>query len=335
MTNENFLLLQRLKSDLLVYAQKLNPADDTVLLVELRSEQLENHSFLDDRIFHPEMAFEWVPWGDFESEVSQLAAAAPSYIFHIGHCGSTLLSRLVAAATGTQALREPLPLRLFAANQVESVIDWLDEGETSRRLSLFENAWARGEAATAVKATSMCTNLLNFVDSDAGIVFIYQPAETHLAVILAGENAMQDLAGFGRNRHMRLAAMTDDLPPLEGMSVGELAAMTWLAEVSTASLALTKREALRLNFDEFLQRPGELLASSCEALGFETDRERCEAAVGGPIMRTYSKAPEHAYGPKLRDDIIADSKRRNAEEIAKGMQLIERLRSTTCGADWH
>jgi hypothetical protein len=329
------LLLQRLKSDPLVYAQKLNPAEDTVLLVELTGEQLASHSFLDDRIFHPEMAFEWVPWDDFESEASQLAGSAPSYIFHIGHCGSTLLSRLVAEATDSQALREPLPLRLFAANQVEPVIDWLDEDETGRRLALFEKTWARGERPVTVKATSMCTNLLHAVDKDSGIVFIYQPAETHLAVILAGENAMQDLAGFGRNRHMRLATLTDDLPPLEAMSAGELAAMTWLAEVSTASQALGERAALRLNFDDFLQRPGELLASSCEALGLEADSEHCEAAVGGPIMRTYSKAPEHAYGPKFRDDIIAESKRRNAEEIAKGMRLVERLRSTTCGADWH
>jgi hypothetical protein len=328
------LLLQRLNSDPLVYAQKLNPADDTVLLVELSPELLQSHSFLDDRIFHPDMPFEWVPWGDFESEASQLASAAPSYIFHIGHCGSTLLSRLVADATGTQALREPLPLRLFAANQVEPVIEWLDENETGRRLALLESTWARGAEVT-VKATSMCTNLLHAVDHGSGIVFIYQPAETHLAVILAGENAMQDLAGFGRNRHMRVASMTDDLPPLENMSVGELAAMTWLAEVSTASQALGERTAFKLNFDDFLQRPGELLASSCEALGFEANSERCEAAVCGPIMRTYSKAPEHDYGPKLRDDIIADSKRRNAEEIAKGMALIERLRSTTCGADWH
>ena len=202
------------------------------------------------------------------------------------------------------------------------------------RLRLFERSWARGERPTIVKATSLCTNLIGDVASASRVVFLYQSAETHLAVLLAGENTMQDLVGFGRNRYLRLAAITDDLPPLDAMGAGELAALTWLAEVSSAAQALEQRTAFRLDFDEFLESPGQLLEKTCEGLGLETTAEQCSKAVAGPTMRTYSKAPEHAYGPKLRDDIIAESKRRNAEEIAKGMKLIERLRPTTCGADW-
>jgi hypothetical protein len=92
---------------------------------------------------------------------------------------------------------------------------------------------------------------------------------------------------------------------------------------------------MSLDFDKFLASPAELLEQACHALGLETTAGQCAAAVAGPIMRSYSKAPEHAYGPRLRDDIIADSKRRNADEIAKGMRFIERFRPTTCGADWH
>ena len=327
-------LQDRFGDDPRIYPQKLVPAEDKVLLVELSEDALQNHSFLDDRIFHPDMPFEWLHWSEFEALAGALPERAPSYIFHIGHCGSTLLSRLVAEATDTQALREPLPLRVFAINRAQRVVDWLDEEETRRRLRLFERSWARGGCPTTVKATSMCTNLVSEVDPKSPVAFVYQAAETHLAVLLAGENTMQDLAGFGQNRHARVAAMTEELPPVESLSGGELAALTWLAEISSAAQALEQRAAFRLDFDEFLASPAELLEKTCGALGLETTAEQCSAVVSGPTMRSYSKAPEHAYGPKLRDDIIADSRRRNADEIAKGMRFVERFRPTTCGAGW-
>jgi hypothetical protein len=111
--------------------------------------------------------------------------------------------------------------------------------------------------------------------------------------------------------------------------------MTWLAEVSSGSRATKGRDVLKLDFDAFLQTPEECLADVCRALGLNATAESCTAAVAGPIMRSYSKAPEHAYDAKLRDDVIADSRQRNAAEIAKGMKLIDRFRSTTCGADWN
>jgi len=327
-------LLERFVDDPLIYPQKLVPAEDKVLLVELNESALRDHSFLDDRIFHADMPFEWLSWSDFELLAGKLPARAPSYIFHIGHCGSTLLSRLVAEATNSRALREPLPLRVFAINRAEGIVDWLNKEETRKRLRLFERAWARGERPTTVKATSMCSNLVSEVNEQSKVIFMYQPAETHLAVLLAGENSMQDLAGFSQNRHARLAAMTDGLPPLDSLGKGELAAISWLAEVASAAAALEQRSALSIDFNEFLASPAESLQQACDALGLETTTSQCAEAVAGPIMRSYSKAPEHAYGPRLRDDIIADSKRRNADEMTKGMRFIERFRPTTCGADW-
>ncbi len=327
-------LLSKLGDDPLVYAQKLNPVDDTVLLVELAAEVLHEHSFLDDRIFHPDMPFEWVPWKALEEAAATLPDRAPGYLFHIGHCGSTLISRLVAEASGTQALREPLPLRFLALNRVEVMADYLDASETARRLAILERSWARGAAATTVKATSLCTNLIATVNSVSPLAFIWQSAETHLAVILAGENAMQDLAGFGRNRYARLAALTDGLPNIEDMSIGELAGMTWLAEIATAQHELGKRDALRIDFDAFLADPASTLAKVCTGLGLDTSEERCDATVVGPIMGSYSKAPEYKYGAGLRAEIIADSKQRNAQELEKGMRLVERFRSSTCGAGW-
>jgi len=58
------------------------------------------------------------------------------FIFHAGHVGSTLLSRLLDEAEGVLSLREPLPLRTIAENFSEP------------RLDLLLRLWERGFANT-------------------------------------------------------------------------------------------------------------------------------------------------------------------------------------------
>jgi hypothetical protein len=42
------------------------------------------------------------------------------------------------------------------------------------------------------------------------------------------------------------------------------------------------------------------------------------------VLTRYSKAPEHAYTPELRADVLRESQRDNREEIRKGMRWLER-----------
>lgn len=318
-------LLENLTVDRFVFPHQLNLLSDSVLLVRLSEADLRDHSFLDERILRQGMNYEWLDWSKFAAAAEALPEKVPAYVFHVGHCGSTLLSRLICAATGTQALREPLPMRTIAFDQADGRAALLADDVQRARLRVFERVWTRGASKTVVKASSMCSNLMERVDSAASIAFIYQQAETHLAVTLAGENTLQDLRGFAQNRYRRLQESDIDMQPLAEFTVGELAALAWLTEVVSASRVLTRRTVATLDFDRFLEQPGDSLADVCRRLDLETGPERCRIALSGPIMRTYSKAPEHAYGPELRKDIIEDSRVRNGNEIARGMQWINVL----------
>jgi hypothetical protein len=56
-----------------------------------------------------------LPWHEVAAAVEQLdLRKCRAYIFHVGHAGSTLNSRLVGAHAGAFALREPKILRIFA-----------------------------------------------------------------------------------------------------------------------------------------------------------------------------------------------------------------------------
>ena len=80
---------------------------------------MKQASFLDARIFTRGQANRTLPWPEVESAIkaSQLAEGC-GFIFHIGHVGSTLLSRLVGAHRGAFSLREPAILRTFAQLKV-------------------------------------------------------------------------------------------------------------------------------------------------------------------------------------------------------------------------
>jgi len=318
-------LLDNLKIDRFVFPHQLDLMNDSVLLVRLSNADLRDHSFLDQRILRQGMTHEWLRWSEFEAVAQTLSKKVPAYIFHVGHCGSTLLSRLVCAATDTQALREPLPMRTIAFDQADGRAALLADDVLRARLHIFERVWARGPSKTVVKASSICSNLMERIDSAAPIAFVYQQPETHLAVTLAGENTLQDLRGFAQNRYRRLQERDIDMQPLAAFTVGELAALTWLTEAVSASRVLTRRMVATLDFDRFLEQPDDSLADVCRHLDLETGPERCRIALNGPIMRTYSKAPEHAYGPELRNEIIGDSRARNSNEIARGMRWINGL----------
>jgi hypothetical protein len=52
------------------------------------------------------------------------------------------------------------------------------------------------------------------------------------------------------------------------------------------------------------------------------------------VLTRYSKAPEYAYTPQVRAEILREARRDHREEIRKGMAwLDERARSDAAAAD--
>ena len=313
-------LFDDLPSDLGVFPHQYELTNDQVLLVRLAPDVLASASFLDQRILAPNTPGAWFAW----THVSRapLSTARPGYIFHMGHCGSTLLSRLISAVSGTAALREPLPLRVLASDAAEGGGSLLGLEKRKERLAFFEACWARGPAPVIVKATSMCTDLAaDIVAAGRRALFIYQTPALHLAALLAGQNTLIDLRGFAQMRHRRLNRFMD-ASPLASASLGELAAQVWLSEAAgAASVKGGKFDAV--NFENFLAAPQESLAKACGVFGFETTQDKISTALSGPIMKTYSKAPEHAFTAETRKQILADATRNHKTEIDRGLAYID------------
>ena len=312
--------LAPLAGDKNIFALQYDILRDHVLLVALEAEARAQASFLDERVLTPQTRGSWFPFSVVETALAAKSGAPHAYIFHMGHCGSTLISRLVAAATGAPALREPTPLRAFAIDQADARAGLLSGDALAKRLQVFEKIWARDGASAVVKATSICTGLFDRVAPAAQRIFLYQPPREHLAVLLAGDNALNDLRGFAQMRHRRLSALME-LAPLSAFRLGELAALTWVAE----AVAAIEHNAQCFSFPEFLQKPEEKLSDICAALGLAAPANQIAQATSGPIMRSYSKAPEHGYDGQLRARVINDALATHADEIRIGLQWMEKL----------
>lgn len=330
-------LLRRLPGSPDAYPQKIDFVSLTVLLVQFNAGAYRSASFLDDRILGPATKGAWLPF-DRVAEASRLVANARPlhFIFHTGHVGSTLVSRLLDETGAVLSLREPLPLRTLAdAHDILGLPDsLLSDAQFDLVLAMFMRLWARGYDATrsiVVKATSSAGRLavpILAAGERSRAIYMNLRAEPYLATLLAGQNSPIDLRGHGPERMRRLRSRSAaPLPALHALSIGELAAMSWIAESWTQREAVKRftGRVLALDFEAFL-------SSVVDSMGrilrhFELpgyDRYLSEVARS-PVLTRYSKAPEYAYTPAVRAEVLRDSRRRNRDEIRKGTDWLERL----------
>jgi len=82
---------------------------------------------------------------------------------------------------------------------------------------------------------------------------------------------------------------------------------------------------LWVDFETMLADPAAALAAQTAHFGLAPDAARVEALLAGPIMRQYSKAPDHGYSPDLRRELQAQAAADHGAEIAEAIAWVEAL----------
>lgn len=323
-------ILADVSESALLYPQKYDVERDSMFFIRMSREAYRKASFLDDRVLTPGMDGRWIDLADVERAARDVANPRPlHFIFHTGHVGSTLLSRLIDEVSGVLSLREPLPLRTLADLQD------MDSPKFEARLETFLMLWRRGFPHTThvvLKATSssgrLATRLLGATPISQA-VYLNLRAEPYLATLLAGANAMVDLGGFGAERARRLQKRFGLSPPsLASHSVGELAAMSWLAESLTRAetkAALGDR-VMALDFDSLLADLETSLSAVLAHFGIAAPADFLATIGKSPVLSRYSKAPEqYSYSPMMRAQLLRQARQEHAAELRKGMHYIEQF----------
>jgi hypothetical protein len=307
-----------------------DPATDQVTLIRLGEADYRQASFLDGRILSSRTPRRLISWQDLAAATAATKLKeAESYIFHIGHVGSTLLSRLLGIHPQVLGLREPAILRSLAQLDLAPLGHRpVSDADARVALKLLSRTF-RPEQHAIVKATSFVSELAAPILSQvsaAKAIFVFAPAETYLATILGAPNSPSEAHALAGSRLTRLhRRIGEPRWNLAALSVGEMVAMSWACEMTSLAAAaeVAGKRIVWLEVDALLQAPAEALASAFRHFGVGADKGQIDDIVSGPDLRRYAKAPEHAYDASLRRDVLEQARREQAEQISSGLRWLE------------
>ncbi len=237
---------------------------------------------------------------------ASLAQAAPpqqttAWIFHVAHCGSTLLARALEAVSTGLVLREPMALRQLAFAP--------DPARLRLVLAMLARRYG-GEEPTLVKANVPVNALLPAIaeaDPAAPAVFLHLGLEDYALAVLRSPQHR----GWVR----QIAAQFAGAVPGSGDATCLAALWLWQMRAFVAALDAMPN-AVTLDAERFYADPAATLAALAPRLGRSADPARIAGVAAGPLFTTYSKRPGTAFDNAARLERRAALAVELAEELA-------------------
>lgn len=302
--------------------QAIDPQARLCRLIAMDATAYRQASFLDDRMLATGGEVRLVRLDDVVDAGVALTDDRADWIFHIGHVGSTLVSRLLGELGSTHCLREP-----------RSVRDLLAFGDADRRAVALplRKLMGRGYADTGariVKATSFASEYADaLIGPTSRVLFLYASPRNYIASILAGPNSTVELRTLEPHRAARLKARGIDVGALSDDA--QRAAAAWMCEMLSLGAAA---EPLgdRARWFDFDQMLGDMHASlqQCAAhFRIEVASDQVAAVANGPLMRKYSKAMEYDYSPGLRRELLDEATADHGRSIDRAVAWLAKVAS--------
>ncbi len=248
--------------------------------------------------------------------VGALAQAIPKpaptgWIFHVAHCGSTLLARALDRLPTNLVLREPAALRQLALAP--------DQQRLALVMAMVSKRY-RTDMPTIVKANVpvnfLLADLVAF-DAHAPVIFMYLGLKDFVLATLRNE----------RHR-LWLKRVTSQLSAYLGdysaMSDAERTAALWLSQMHAFSAAIARlTNARSLDGEQFFAAPSHYLGLASRHLGVPMTSDEIEASVRGPLFATYSKIPEMPFTNETRLALRAALEPALASELGEARSWVE------------
>jgi hypothetical protein len=329
---ENMAMSEELLSSPDLFPFDIDITAGQIRIVRLSEATYQIESFLDQRVLTGTPVEFRIPVEDIGRE-DYPAAPHLNYIFHLGHVGSTLLSRVLGSGASVFSIREPLILRRLAGFEFElrtSFSPWpraLFNERLDTVLKLLARVYRPGQVSL-VKATSfvgeMAPLLMTRAPLARAILLIARP-QIFIAGILAGTASRAELAAVSGARIARLRHRFPDFGlKIDGLSEGELAALGWVTELLGLVEAHRRfpDRTLWVDFDEFLSSPRPRLEAILAHLNGGTDQNELAAILGSPDFGRYAKATEQAYDGSVRHRLIGEALVAHWDEVERGLAWI-------------
>lgn len=300
-------------------AQALDPAAGVVRLVAMGRDSYRAASFLDDRMLQAPVDAQLLPWPEVEAAMAGDLRHDARWIFHLGHVGSTLVSRLLGEIDGVLAIREPRLLRDLALSPAPVRAQYL--GPMPKLMSRTFGA----DEVALVKATSFVSEIApELVPPGERALLMHATPRHYIGGILAGENSIKELHALAPSRAERMKDRVGAFDPLDHAA---FAAAAWACEMTAleaAAEAMPDRQIAWADFDPMLDDMPAELGRAAGFFGVADDDTQLREIASGPLMSRYSKGPEYDYSAGLRRELIAEAIAANRAAIDDALAMLAR-----------
>ena len=256
-----------------------------------------------------------------------------NFVFHVAHCGSTLLARALDHSSDLLVYREPAPLRQLAVEFASSTDNTPDNARWHNRLRLVSGLLGRRfepTQAAVVKANVpvnfILPELMELNPNSCGIL-LYAPLRQYLLSVLKSPQH-QRWVGFIVGELAAAIRNVDVLSELNpnALSTPQAAACIWLAQVlNFRKLAESTERVRTLNCETFFERPQATLEAAFDFFGVDVSVDEVRQLVAGDLFSHHAKAPGIEYDNNARKaelERLADSL---AAEVDEGRKWVSQL----------
>jgi len=253
------------------------------------------------------------------------------WIFHIAHCGSTLLARALDRGDETLVLREPLPLRQLGVEGAGLVREPRPAAWAARlRLAVaLAGRRYRPDAPVIVKANvpvNMILPDLMALDPTAPGILLHHPLDAYLLAILRSDTHREWVMRVTGEIAPGIEAWAG---PIAGLDVVERAAALWLAQMRIYDAALGRHPDLHsLAAAALFDQPRAVLTAAFALFGVAVAPAAIDDIVTGPLFATHAKNPDRPFDNAARREREA----RLGDLLRTDLDRARRWITARCGA---
>lgn len=315
--------------------------------VEMSREAYRRSLFCDGRIVAASDKKSAIPYKKLidQHKASKLAPPNVSFIFHTGHCGSTLLAKALEVTEDILVCREPLALRQLGVEYSFDIAGRTIPEDWSDRLRLVVALLGRQyeeNSRVIVKANAPVNFIIPEVLAETAArppLFLYFPLEDYVLAWMRSPNHRNWLVGLCNETQLGIQKYA----PLESnLSVAKVAGSLWFAQMMCFAEAMEQTPgAVSLSGEEFFNNPATVMRAIFKHFDIQNSEEQFRAIIRGNLFSTYSKNPDHAFDNSMRLSrkenlrVIIHNEIKEAHDWIKSFggdkQLPKSLASPLCG----
>lgn len=242
------------------------------------------------------------------------------YIFHIAHCGSSLLARALDRNADNLVLREPAALRQLGVLAASSAPtppprEWQAIAEL---VTTLLGKRYDPSAPVIVKANVPVNFMLDWLmrrHADTPAIMLYLGFEEYLLAVLRTNDHRIWVEQVGNELYPVLAPMLD---PIDLLEPPRIAAALWLAQLRAFADILERYPTTRaLNAEALFARPVETLTGAFALFDIDMSSAEIDAIATGPLFSTYAKSNGVAFDDGDR------RRRRDADAVRLAPEIAD------------